>query len=260
MIKSPTPIGTCRAVISGTSNLRRTPNNVMASASIFGQEKNPRGIPKAPFIVNVEEYIGGSDGDVEGPLKGFQDAIAKYRYMDANLTQRRKGLEDKIPDIKKTLHMVEYLQEIREGKQKTDDGTDELEDEDDIEEEVAKKPLSTTFELNDTLYAEAQLEDTDTVYLWLGVGFCSLHFPKFLLIVFLQANVMLSYKLPAAISLLRSKLGTAEASLKATIEDLEFLREQLTVMEVNTARMYNWDVKRRRGRSAEPAGKKKLNG
>lgn len=31
-------------------------------------------------------------------------------------------------------------------------------------------PLATTFELNDTLYAEAQLEDTDTVYLWLGVG------------------------------------------------------------------------------------------
>lgn len=67
---------------------------------------------------------------------------------------------------------------------------------------------------------------------------------------------MLSYKLPAAISLLRSKYGAAESSLKATVEDLEFLREQLTVMEVNTARMYNWDVKRRRGRSTEPVGKK----
>ncbi|KAH0834130.1 major facilitator superfamily domain-containing protein [Lanmaoa asiatica] len=178
----------------------------MASTSIFGQEKNPRGIPKAPFIANVEEYIGRPDGDVEGPLKTFQDAIAKYRYMDANLTQRRRSLEDKIPDIKKTLHMVEFLQEIREGKQKADDGTDGLDDEDDdVEEEVAKKPLTTTFELNDTLYAEAQLEDTDTVYLWLG------------------ANVMLSYKIPTAISLLRSKLGAAEASLKATIEDLEFL-------------------------------------
>lgn len=67
---------------------------------------------------------------------------------------------------------------------------------------------------------------------------------------------MLSYKLTAAISLLRSKLSAAEASLKATVEDLEFLREQLTVMEVNTARMYNWDVKRRRGRQAETAGEK----
>jgi hypothetical protein len=33
--------------------------------------------------------------------------------MDANLTQRRRGLEEKIPDIRKTLNMVEYLQERR---------------------------------------------------------------------------------------------------------------------------------------------------
>lgn len=37
----------------------------------------------------------------------------KYRYMDTNLTQRRQGLEEKIPDIKKTLAMVEYLLERR---------------------------------------------------------------------------------------------------------------------------------------------------
>lgn len=57
---------------------------------------------------------------------------------------------------------------------------------------------------------------------------------------------MLSYKIPAAIALLKSKLEAAETTLKNTIEDLEFLREQITVMEVNTARVYNWDVKRRR--------------
>ena len=57
---------------------------------------------------------------------------------------------------------------------------------------------------------------------------------------------MLSYKIPAAIALLKSKLESAESNLKNVIEDLEFLREQITVMEVNTARVYNWDVKRRR--------------
>ncbi|KAG1824190.1 Prefoldin subunit 3 [Suillus variegatus] len=200
----------------------------MSAKSVFQEEKNPRGIPKAPFIANVEEYLGGPDGVVETPLKNFQDAIAKYRYMDANLTQRRKGLEDKIPDIRKTLHMVEFLQEKREDKDKNDDLEDDLSDEENSDN--TKKPLTTTFELNDTLFAEAELEDTDIVYLWLG------------------ANVMLSYKLSEAASLLRSKLDLAEASLKATIEDLEFLREQLTVMEVNTARVYNWDVKRRRER------------
>ncbi|KAG6336750.1 hypothetical protein ID866_2355 [Astraeus odoratus] len=209
----------------------------MPPISIFGEDRNPRGIPKAPFIANIEEYVGGPDGEVEEHLKEFQDAIAKYRYMDGSLTQKRKGLEDKIPDIKKTLHMVEFLHERREGKQKAV-GEDDLED--DEGSDGAKTPLTTTFELNDTLYAEAQLEDTDTVYLWLG------------------ANVMLSYKIDEAIVLLRSKLDVADTTLKTTIEDLEFIREQLTVMEVNTARMYNWDVKRRRERRvAEEATEKK---
>ena len=33
--------------------------------------------------------------------------------MDANLTQRRRGLEEKIPDIRKTLNMIEYMNERR---------------------------------------------------------------------------------------------------------------------------------------------------
>ncbi|ETW79699.1 hypothetical protein HETIRDRAFT_321567 [Heterobasidion irregulare TC 32-1] len=180
-------------------------------ASIIRDEKNPRGIPKALFISDVEQYLGGPDAEVEKVLNAFQDALAKYRYMDSNLNQRRRSLEDKIPDIKKTLTMVEYLRDRRD-------------------EEETKKPLRTTFELADTLYAEAELEETDTVYLWLG------------------ANVMLSYKIPTAIELLKSKLEAAQTSLTNTVEDLEFLREQLTIMEVNTARVYNWDVKRRRDR------------
>ncbi|KAF8151962.1 Prefoldin subunit 3 [Mycena galopus ATCC 62051] len=194
------------------------------------EERNPRGIPKAPFIADIEEHIGGPDGEVDGPLKRFHDALAKYRFMDNNLTQRRAGLEDKIPDIKKTLMMVEFLQERREGKGKA--AEDDLDDEDDLEEGGSQKPLTTTFELNDTLYAEAELEDTDTVYLWLGVlG---------------QRHAVLQNKIPAAVTLLKSKLEAAELSLKNTIEDLDYLREQITVMEVNTARVYNWDIKRRR--------------
>ncbi|KIK01635.1 hypothetical protein K443DRAFT_132191 [Laccaria amethystina LaAM-08-1] len=202
--------------------------------AVFSEEKNPRGIPKAPFIADVEEYLGGPNAEVEGTLKSFQDAIAKYRYMDANLAQRRASLEEKIPDIKKTLDMVEYLQERREGKSKASED-DDLADLDDEDESGSTKPLRTTFELNDTLFAEAEIEESDTVYLWLG------------------ANVMLSYKIPEAIALLKSKLSGAEISLNNTVEDLEFLREQLTIMEVNTARVYNWDVKRRRQRREEAA-------
>lgn len=59
---------------------------------------------------------------------------------------------------------------------------------------------------------------------------------------------MLEYPLDEAISLLTGKLAGAEKSLESSKEDLDFLREQITIMEVNTARVHNWDVKRRRER------------
>lgn len=70
---------------------------------------------------------------------------------------------------------------------------------------------------------------------------------------------MLSYKIPVAIELLQSKLQVAQTSLNNTTEDLEFIREQITVMEVNTARVYNYDVKRRREkREKEQAASKEV--
>ncbi|GAC72991.1 molecular chaperone Prefoldin, subunit 3 [Moesziomyces antarcticus T-34] len=187
-----------------------------AAAAIAGPsqskvETNSRGIPHAPFISNVQEYLGGPDEEVEPTLKKFQETMSKYKFMELNTAQRRRGLEEKIPDIRKTLQMVNFLQ------QKKDD----------------PDSIQTTFELNDTLYAKAQLDPVDTVHLWLG------------------ANVMLEYPLEEAISLLSAKLAGAEKSLAASKEDLDFLREQITIMEVNTARVHNWDVKRRRERREE---------
>ncbi|EJD05147.1 Prefoldin, subunit 3 [Fomitiporia mediterranea MF3/22] len=200
------------------------------------REKNPRGIPHAPFITDVEEHVGGPEGEVEPVLVRFQEALSKYRYMEANLTQRKAAIEVKIPDIRKTLTMVEFLAEQREGKKVKSDDDDDLDEDLEDDESGSKKPIRTTFELNDTLYAEAELEDTDTVFLWLG------------------ADVMLSYKIPEAISLLQSKLSVAEENLTNYNSDLEYLKEQVTIMEVNMARVFNWDVKRRRLRREQEAG------
>jgi Prefoldin subunit len=161
-------------------------------------------------------------------------------------------------------YLIGTYHELQEGKSKAnpfEDQGDDLEDEDE-EVDGPKEPLKTTFELNDTLYAEAELEETDTVFLWLGVrvSISSLHpnsitgILSLISLSVIQANVMLSYSLPTAITLLRSKLALAESSLRTSIEDLDFLREQVTVMEVNTARVYNWDVKRRRERRERERG------
>ena len=52
-------------------------------------------------------------------LQRFQEAISyvaypsltlsKYTFMELSTAQRRKGLEQKVPDISKTLDMVEFL-------------------------------------------------------------------------------------------------------------------------------------------------------
>ncbi|KAL7797228.1 Prefoldin subunit domain-containing protein [Trichoderma ceciliae] len=181
---------------------------------------NPRGIPYAPFVDKVEDYVSSRD-DVEPTLRSFQEMISKYQFMELNLQRRMTGLRDKIPDIQKTLETVQFLK-LR--KEETDS-------------------IETTFELNDTLYARANIPPTEEVYIWLG------------------ANVMLSYPVDEAETLLTSKLSAARTSLSNCEEDLDFLREQITTMEVATARVYNWEVvQKRKDKVEEEAEKKKSKG
>jgi len=168
-------------------------------------ETNPRGIPLAPFVDSVGDYVSSRD-DVEPTLRNFQEMISKYQFMQANTERRAQGLREKIPDIEKTLAVIQFL------KTRTPDS----------------KPLETLFELNDTLYAKATVKSPQEVYLWLG------------------ANVMLAYTISEAEELLTTRLETAQSSLTTCEEDLLFLREQITTMEVATARVYNWDVQQRR--------------
>ncbi|KAF2470335.1 Prefoldin, subunit 3 [Lindgomyces ingoldianus] len=171
---------------------------------------NPRGIPVAPFVDRVEDYVTDRT-EVESTINSFKEMISKYQFMEANTQRRAVGLKDKIPDIQKTLDTVRFLRTRKPGSD----------------------PIETTFELNDTLYAKAEIPPTDEVYLWLG------------------ANVMLAYPIPEAEELLQSKLATAKQSFANCEEDMEFLREQITTLEVAFARVYNWDVAQRRKERAE---------
>jgi hypothetical protein len=170
--------------------------------------------------------------------------------MEVNLQQRRKGLEVKIPDIQQTLTVVQFLQNRRlkaKGEKVEEEELSDDEDDldDDLEDDEGKKeePLKTLFELNDTLFAEAEVEETGEVGIWLGVS----RLLSILLSYLAQrkdranekANTMLMYPLEEAITLLSGKLVAAKRNLEETIEDLEWLREQSTVMEVNFARVHN---------------------
>jgi hypothetical protein len=94
--------------------------------------------------------------------------------MELSLQQRRKALLGKIPDMENTLRVVEFLHRRRQkklGMLKAEE--DEEGDEDDdlnADEGDADDKLTSLFELNDTLYAEAQVVETGEVGIWLGVS------------------------------------------------------------------------------------------
>ena len=125
--------------------------------------------------------------------------------MEVNTQRRSAGLKDKIPDIEKTLEMVRYLKTKKVNEMKAAEYMPAH------IWQPGSEPIETIFELNDTLYAKAKVPPTKDVYLWLG------------------ANVMLSYPIEDAETLLDGKLSTAKQNLANAEEDLDFLREQITV-------------------------------
>lgn len=185
---------------------------VLLWSNIRTGQTNPRGIPQAKFIRSVDDVLNTktcTDEDVKKVLQELQMRLQQYRYMEESKKSTMAQLHVKIPDITKSLDMVKLIKQQK--------GEEEF--------------LETKYELNETLYTSAKVNLTqlDSVYLWLG------------------AEVMLEYPLDEAIDLLNDRLEKAEKSKEATDQDLEFLRENITTMEVNTARVYNWDVQRRKG-------------
>jgi len=168
---------------------------------------NSLGIPAAEFVDDVEEYMKrtDNDGDAGAVLRRFDEAHSKYRFMELNLMQKKKRLKKQVPDIKGSLDMLKLIKARRD----------------------ACEPMDTNFLLSDQVYMDAHVPPTDKIYLWLG------------------ANVMLEYSIEEAETLLTKNLNTAQKNLAQIDIDLDYLRDQITTTEVNMARVYNWDVKRR---------------
>ncbi|XP_059383951.1 prefoldin subunit 3 [Carassius carassius] len=169
-------------------------------------KKKHLGIPEAIFVEDVDAFMKQPGNDTaDAVLRKLDEQYQKYKYMELNLAQKKLRLKSQIPQIKQTLEILRHMQ-------KKKDTTDLME---------------THFLLADNVYCKASVPPTDKVCLWLG------------------ANVMLEYDIDEAQALLEKNLATASRNLDSLEEDLDFLRDQFTTTEVNMARVYNWDVKRR---------------
>ncbi|XP_071818813.1 prefoldin subunit 3-like [Apostichopus japonicus] len=174
--------------------------------SVEETETEHLGIPQAAFVEDVDEFMKQDCNEsAEAVIKRLDEQHQKYKFMELNLMQKKRRLKTQVPDIKSTLDIVKHM----------------------ISKQENGKPLDTQFLLSDQVYAKASIPPTSKVSLWLG------------------ANVMLEYELQDAEALLTKNLSAANSALKQVSFDLDFLRDQYTTVEVNMARVYNWDVKRR---------------
>lgn len=95
--------------------------------------------------------------------------------MESNSLQRRQGLEEKVPELQRTIQMIAILQakKVSTRRDRASPPTQELMWRSWALQE-AGEPFDTTFELSDTLFARADIEQVDEVYIWLGVRRSSL--------------------------------------------------------------------------------------
>lgn len=83
--------------------------------------------------------------DVERVLKRLDEQHSKYKFMEFNLLSKRKRLKNQIPDLKRSLCMIEKLQ----------NQTEEFE---------------TEYLLSEQVFVKAAVPPTQNVCLWLGAN------------------------------------------------------------------------------------------
>merc|ERR1711974_441509 len=155
------------------------------------------------------------EDSAEEKLKVLDERHQKYKFMEGNLMSRKRRLKSQLPDITSSLVLINKLRAKRDANEETD----------------------TQFLLSDSVYASAKIPATEKVCLWLG------------------ANVMLEYSLNDAEELLKKNKESAEKNVQQIAFDLGYLRDQMTITEVTMARLYNWDVKRRKEKKEAESAK-----
>ncbi|XP_055905751.1 prefoldin subunit 3 [Eupeodes corollae] len=136
-------------------------------------QKSFAGIPEAVFLDEIGAYMFQPENNsCEKVLQRLDEQHGKYRYMAFNLDARRRKLKQQIPDLQKSLEMIEVL------RRQTD-------------------VIETQFLLSDQIFIKTDVAPTKHVCLWLGAN-VMLEYPLD------EAEKLLKQNMHAALSNLKS--------------------------------------------------------
>lgn len=125
--------------------------------------------------------------------------------MEAQILKHNEGIKVKIPDIEKAIEAVEFM-EKKNAEQKTEEGE--------------KSKLNVDFMVSNNLWAKAEVPIGETVCLWLG------------------ADIMCEYSFEEAKALLSKNLNNAVTTLANNENDLDYIKDQITVCEVSKKKFF----------------------
>jgi prefoldin subunit 5 len=170
-------------------------------------EDKLKALPTVEFVEDVDSFMNlpANANNAALTLKREEDMRTRLKMLEANNVDTKKRLQSQTEELTKTLEM---LSEIKRRK-------------------IQNEEMSTHFRFADHVFLKAKVPPADKIGLWLG------------------ANVMLEFDLEEGETLLKEKSAKAAESLKMTNALIDAVRELVTTTEVNMARIYNWDVKRR---------------
>jgi prefoldin subunit 5 len=192
--------------------------------------KNTRNMPAIIFIENIEEYFEKYGYELlmeeinvyyrydRYNIYKLTYSFSKFKYMEAQIVKHSEAVKIKIPDIEKAIEAVEQFE-----KRKKASTSEEVSD-----TESPSTDMKIDFMVSNNLWAKATVPVTNTVCLWLG------------------ADIMCEYTLEEAKVLLNKNLENATTTLKNNESDMDFIKDQITVCEVNIARIYNENVKKQK--------------
>ncbi|GIL77873.1 hypothetical protein Vretimale_6513 [Volvox reticuliferus] len=146
------------------------------------------------------------DKDADKVLAQLQENIRTYRMIQEDLMQRRVRTMTKLPELRRAVDIVKQL----------------------IEKQEEGEEVITDFMLAEGAYAKAKIKGAKSVNLWLGAG------------------VMLEYPLEEAHALLEENEANCRANLKTNEDSMALIKDSITTTEVSVARIYNYDLERRR--------------
>jgi prefoldin subunit 5 len=134
--------------------------------------------------------------------------------MEQSFEKSKAVYKSKLPVIEQTLDLMKTLQKKKES-----------------DEEVV-----THYSLCDTLYSTAQVDTSESkICLWVG------------------ASTMVEYDYEEGLELLGNQLSQSHEKINELNEDLEHLRSNSIIVEVNMARLFNHNVKMKKLLSAAAA-------